>query len=186
MNTVAVVTALVAGVAGAAYFAAPRTSMSEQQSKPQSKLNITTESPKRKDKVVKTDEEWRKILTEEQYRILRKAGTEPPFCTVFHDNKKEGSYYCAGCKLELFESTTKFDSGTGWPSFFKPVADDVVWERTDTSHGMIRREVLCARCDGHLGHVFDDGPRDKTGLRYCMNAKAMLFKEKGSTEFEAP
>lgn len=151
----------------------------------QTQAHILTSSPKRDDKVVKTDEEWKKILTEDQYKILRHGATEAPFCTIFHDNHKEGSYYCAGCKLELFSATSKFDSGTGWPSFFKPVAGDVVWRRTDTNFGMVRDEVLCARCDGHLGHVFDDGPKP-TGLRYCINGKALLFKEKGSDTFEAP
>ncbi|MBN9500591.1 MAG: peptide-methionine (R)-S-oxide reductase [Armatimonadetes bacterium 55-13] len=136
-------------------------------------------SPKRADKVVKTDAEWKKILTEAQYKILRNHGTEAAFCGRFYDNHKKGVYLCAGCKLPLFRSDAKFDSGTGWPSFFQPYAKDSIWTREDNSYGMHRTEVLCARCDGHLGHVFDDGPRDKGGLRYCMNSDAFIFKEDG-------
>lgn len=133
-------------------------------------------SPKRKDKVVRTEEDWKKRLTPEQYRILRSQGTEPPFCSPFVDNKKNGVYACVGCDLPLFKSDAKFDSGTGWPSFLRPVNDEHVWTRSDLSHGMIRVEVLCARCDGHLGHVFDDGPKP-TGLRYCINSTILTFKE---------
>lgn len=142
-------------------------------------------SPKRKDKIVKTDAEWKKILTPEQYKILRQSGTEAAFCTPFHDNKKEGVYVCAGCKLELFKSSTKFDSGTGWPSFYAPFDKDAVWAKQDRSHGMVRMEVLCARCDGHLGHVFDDGPKP-TNLRFCINSKALMFKAQGSEKLELP
>jgi methionine-R-sulfoxide reductase len=136
-------------------------------------------SPRRKDKVIKTDAEWQKILTPEQYRILRKKGTEAAFCGLFHDSKDEGIYSCAGCDLDLFTSDTKFHSGTGWPSFFQPVAKDAVWTQRDTSYGMIRDEVLCARCDGHLGHVFPDGPKP-TGLRFCINSDALKFRKKGA------
>jgi methionine-R-sulfoxide reductase len=135
-------------------------------------------SPKRKDKVVLSDAEWRKRLTPEQYKILRGHGTEAAFCGRFHDHKKDGVYHCAGCNLPLFKSDSKFDSGTGWPSFFQPYAKDSIWTRRDTSYGMVRDEVLCARCDGHLGHVFDDGPVEKGGLRFCMNSDAMTFKAK--------
>lgn len=140
-------------------------------------LYIAEESPQRKDKVVKTDAEWRKILTPAQYKILRTHGTEAAFCGVFHDNKKNGVYDCAGCKLPLFKSDAKFDSGTGWPSFFQPAEKDNVWMRTDRSYGMVRYEVLCARCDGHLGHVFPDGP-EPSGLRFCINSDALTFTEK--------
>lgn len=136
-------------------------------------------SPQRKDKVVKTDEEWKKILTPEQYRILRKKGTEAAFCGLFHDTKEIGTYSCAGCNLDLFTSDSKFHSGTGWPSFFQPVSKDAVWTLRDTSHGMIRDEVLCARCDGHLGHVFPDGPKP-TGLRFCINSDALKFRKAGA------
>jgi len=134
-------------------------------------------SPKRPDKVIKTDAEWKKILTEKQYDILRNHGTEGAFCGRFFDNHKKGIYYCAGCGLPLFKSDAKFDSGTGWPSFFQPYSAKNIWTRPDHSYGMDRTEVLCARCDGHLGHVFDDGPTDKGGLRYCMNSEAFTFKE---------
>lgn len=135
-------------------------------------------SPKRADKLVMSEAEWKKKLTDEQYRILRGHGTERAFCGVFHDNKKEGLYSCVGCGNPLFKSDAKFDSGTGWPSFFQPVSFDAVWLKTDRSYGMIRQEVLCAKCDGHLGHVFDDGPRDKTGLRFCINSEILTFTEK--------
>lgn len=134
------------------------------------------QSPKRKDKVVLTDAEWKKKLTPDQYRILRSQGTEPAFCGVFVDNKKNGVYSCVGCDLPVFKSDAKFDSGTGWPSFFQPVLAENIWTRADYSHGMVRVEVLCARCDGHLGHVFDDGPKP-SGMRYCINSTILTFKE---------
>jgi len=133
-------------------------------------------SPKRPDKVVLTEAEWRKKLTPAQFKILRSHGTEPAFCGVFHDNKKNGVYHCAGCDLPLFKSDAKFDSGTGWPSFFQPYNNENVWQREDRSYGMIRYEVLCARCDGHLGHVFTDGPKP-SGLRYCINSDGLTFVE---------
>jgi peptide-methionine (R)-S-oxide reductase len=128
------------------------------------------------DKITHTDEEWRKLLTPEEYHMLREEGTEPPFHNKYHDNKKKGIYTCAGCGLDLFSSDTKFDSGTGWPSFWAPISKDSVTTKTDTSYGMVREEVKCARCGGHLGHVFNDGPRP-TGKRYCMNSGAMHFVE---------
>lgn len=133
------------------------------------------ESPRRADKVVLTDAQWRKRLTLEQYKILRNHGTEAAFCGRFYDNHQRGVYVCAGCGLPLFSSDAKFDSGTGWPSFYKPIEKDAVWFKTDDSYGMHRVEVLCARCDGHLGHVFDDAPQTPTGQRYCLNSAAMKF-----------
>ncbi len=127
-------------------------------------------------KVVKTDAEWKAILTDEQFRITRDAGTERPFCGTLLDNKKEGVYACVCCGLPLFASNAKFNSGTGWPSFFQPIAKENVTEIEDRSHGMVRTEINCARCDGHLGHVFDDGPRP-TGLRFCLNSESLAFTE---------
>ena len=123
-----------------------------------------------------TDAEWRERLTPEQYQILRQAGTERAFTGKYEKNKAAGEYVCAGCGQPLFDSATKFDSGSGWPSFTRPASDDAVEEHRDTAHGMIRTEVVCSRCDGHLGHVFPDGPRDQGGLRYCVNSASLEFK----------
>jgi methionine-R-sulfoxide reductase len=127
-------------------------------------------------RVAKSDEEWRAQLTEEQYQVARGKGTERPFCGTLLDNKKNGVYTCICCGLPLFSSNTKFNSGTGWPSFFSPVAEENVMEHEDRAYGMVRTEILCARCDAHLGHVFTDGPRP-TGLRYCVNSESLDFTE---------
>jgi len=133
------------------------------------------------DKVELGDAEWRARLTPEQYRILRQAGTEPPFSGALLDVKDEGEFRCAGCGEPLFESTAKFDSGSGWPSFTAPMDQEAVEERVDESHGMIRTEVRCAKCSGHLGHVFPDGP-GPGGLRYCINSAALEFRQSGEGE----
>lgn len=127
--------------------------------------------------VTHTDAEWRKLLNAQQYDVLRKAGTERPFSSPLDHEKRAGIFACAGCNLPLFSSTTKFDSGTGWPSFWKPL-DKAVTTTTDSTLGMKRTEVNCRRCGGHLGHVFDDGP-PPTGLRYCMNGVALKFAPQG-------
>ncbi|KWC48466.1 methionine sulfoxide reductase [Burkholderia ubonensis] len=123
--------------------------------------------------VIRSDAEWHRLLTPAQYEILREAGTERPYSSPLNDEHRHGTFACAGCQLPLFSSTTKFDSHTGWPSFWAPL-DHAVITKTDLSFGMIRTEVLCRRCGGHLGHVFDDGPKP-TGLRYCMNGLALTF-----------
>ena len=124
----------------------------------------------------KTDKDWELELTPQQFRILRQCGTEPPFTGKYVYHKEKGTYTCAGCGNELFSSDTKFESGSGWPSFWDQLSDDAVDRRIDTSHGMKRIEVVCKKCGGHLGHVFDDGP-NPTGLRYCINSLALDFKE---------
>ncbi|MEW6035493.1 MAG: peptide-methionine (R)-S-oxide reductase MsrB [Candidatus Micrarchaeota archaeon] len=124
----------------------------------------------------RSEEEWKKKLTPEQYRVLREKGTELPFSGKHWNNHDEGVYVCAGCGAELFSSRTKFESGTGWPSFYKPEKDGNVKKEADTSHGMARTEVTCAKCGGHLGHVFGDGPKP-TGLRYCINSASLEFKK---------
>lgn len=142
-------------------------------------METVTEAPKEPtEKVVKTDEEWKKILTPEQYRILRTAGTEAPNGNVYYEFKKqgEGAYHCAGCNALLFSSKEKFDSGCGWPSFYDPAKAQNVLTKTDISGGMVRTEVICAKCDGHLGHVFEgEGFKNPTDKRYCINGVGLKF-----------
>ena len=132
------------------------------------------------EKIRKTEEEWRSTLTPEQYRILREKGTERPFTGQYAETNTPGTYLCAACGQELFSSETKFDAGCGWPSFYRPLENESIEEHADRSHGMVRTEVTCARCGGHLGHVFPDGPRPM-GLRYCINSASLkLEKDKKS------
>ncbi|TFG30298.1 peptide-methionine (R)-S-oxide reductase [Candidatus Thorarchaeota archaeon] len=125
--------------------------------------------------MTKQDDEWKLQLTPEQYKVLRQCGTEPPFTGKYVHHKADGTYVCAGCGNELFSSETKFESGSGWPSFWDQLSEEGVERRIDKSHGMTRIEVVCKKCGGHLGHVFDDGP-NPTGLRYCINSLALDFK----------
>ena len=129
------------------------------------------------EKIKKTDAEWRAELTPEQYRITRQKGTEPAFTGEYYKTKTPGTYLCAACGQELFSSETKYESGSGWPSFYQPAKPDAVEEVTDSSHGMTRTEVVCSRCGSHLGHVFPDGPRP-TGMRYCMNSASLKLQPK--------
>jgi peptide-methionine (R)-S-oxide reductase len=140
-------------------------------------ISSCSDAQSKKFPVTKTDAEWKKQLTDEQYRVARREGTETPFHNAYDENHEKGIYKCIGCGQTLFNSDTKFESGTGWPSFYQPVSNKAVEEDRDKSFGMVRREVHCSNCGSHLGHVFEDGPKP-TGLRYCMNSASLQFVKK--------
>lgn len=146
-------------------------------SQSQKNAKLIPKETKMEEKVTKSEEEWKKILPPEAYQVLRKKGTERAFTGKYHDLKEKGVYVCAACGNELFVSDTKFDSGTGWPSFYAPISEQKVGTEVDKSFFMTRTEVHCSRCGGHLGHIFEDGPKP-TGLRYCINSVSLEFKKK--------
>ena len=183
-TVILLVTLLVARVALSTRHGSPATSPSEREAAMNSNVSVKVFNDKGEligpistPRVVKTDAEWQRQLTPEQYKIARGKGTEAPFCGTLLDNHQDGVYACVCCGLPLFSSDSKFNSGTGWPSFFQPVAPENVIEHADDSLGMRRTEILCARCDCHLGHVFEDGPRP-TGLRFCVNSDSLMFTPK--------
>jgi peptide-methionine (R)-S-oxide reductase len=173
------ISAVTAGtVAALSKFAfVPAVTQESKHTSPKREADKNSTGSKGITKVSKTNEEWKQILTPEQYSVTREQGTERPFSSPLNETHEHGVFKCVACDLPLFSSDAKFDSGTGWPSFYEPIAKENVREEVDTSLWMTRTEALCARCDAHLGHVFDDGPKP-TGLRYCMNGVALKF-EKG-------
>ena len=177
MTQLTTLSLLTAAMLAAGCDASPVTNTPSSSAPATTNANASTAAPTMNDKITKTDEEWKKELTPEQYQVLRQKGTERAFTGEYWNTKDKGVYRCAGCGTELFVSDTKFDSHCGWPSFYAPMTSNVVAEAADNSHFMKRTEVLCSKCGGHLGHVFDDGP-NPTGLRYCINSASLKFEKK--------
>lgn len=159
----------------------PATNSADVKPTKETAMPEKTEKSEKVEKLVRSEEEWKKQLTAEEYYVLRRKGTEPRFVNKYDEHFEPGSYQCAGCGLELFTSDTKFNSGCGWPAFYAAKAGDRVKFHRDLSAGMIRTEVTCARCDGHLGHIFDDAPQTPTGQRYCINSVSIKFVPKPKT-----